>query len=160
MLIRESTRPALLKSTWNTVVDRHWTSRWTSRDSIDTIWKAEMRVPTSSWSFPSRLWPPSSCSIQPVTDPISHQCILINDEKTAPADPLSREGAMPHKKPNLPEKICVACGRSFAWRRKWATHWEQVRYCSERCRNGGAATTQKTENRSNSPSSRRPSQSS
>ena len=32
------------------------------------------------------------------------------------------------------EKICAHCGRSFAWRRKWARCWEQVRYCSERCR--------------------------
>ena len=31
-------------------------------------------------------------------------------------------------------KICGACGREFAWRRKWARSWAQVRYCSERCR--------------------------
>jgi len=67
---------------------------------------------------------------------------------------------MPHKKMHLPEKICVACGRSFAWRRKWAAHWEQVRYCSERCRNGGTPTTQKTDSRTNTPSAKRPSQSS
>ena len=41
----------------------------------------------------------------------------------------------------LPEKICAACGRPFAWRRKWARDWEQVRYCSDACREGryGAA---------------------
>jgi hypothetical protein len=32
------------------------------------------------------------------------------------------------------EKICVTCGRSFGWRRKWARDWEQVRYCSDACR--------------------------
>lgn len=32
------------------------------------------------------------------------------------------------------EKICAGCGRAFAWRRKWARSWPQVRYCSEACR--------------------------
>ncbi|KAA2213761.1 DUF2256 domain-containing protein [Teichococcus oryzae] len=41
---------------------------------------------------------------------------------------------MAHKKPHLPQKICAACGRPFAWRRKWARDWEQVRYCSDACR--------------------------
>ncbi|MGE5953731.1 MAG: DUF2256 domain-containing protein, partial [Qipengyuania vulgaris] len=31
-------------------------------------------------------------------------------------------------------KVCAACGLSFAWRRKWARDWDNVRYCSERCR--------------------------
>lgn len=31
-------------------------------------------------------------------------------------------------------KTCVTCGRSIAWRKKWERDWEQVRYCSERCR--------------------------
>ena len=34
----------------------------------------------------------------------------------------------------LETKTCAACGRDFAWRRKWASCWEQVRYCSDRCR--------------------------
>jgi hypothetical protein len=34
----------------------------------------------------------------------------------------------------LPEKICAACGRPFAWRKKWARDWEQVKFCSDRCR--------------------------
>jgi hypothetical protein len=37
------------------------------------------------------------------------------------------------------EKICARCGRPFSWRRKWARDWEQVRYCSDRCRMGKAA---------------------
>ncbi len=32
------------------------------------------------------------------------------------------------------EKICAGCGRRFARRAKWARCWDQVRYCSERCR--------------------------
>ncbi|MEM9049765.1 MAG: DUF2256 domain-containing protein [Pseudomonadota bacterium] len=38
------------------------------------------------------------------------------------------------KKGDLPLKTCAACGRPFAWRRKWATVWEEVRFCSARCR--------------------------
>lgn len=38
-----------------------------------------------------------------------------------------------------PEKVCVACGRPFAWRKKWERDWENVRYCSDRCRGKGAA---------------------
>ena len=37
------------------------------------------------------------------------------------------------KKENFPKKICAACGLPFAWRKKWARDWEQVRYCSKRC---------------------------
>ncbi|MFS2317428.1 DUF2256 domain-containing protein [Maricaulis sp. D1M11] len=33
-----------------------------------------------------------------------------------------------------PEKLCTTCGRPFAWRKKWEKVWEEVRYCSERCR--------------------------
>ena len=36
--------------------------------------------------------------------------------------------------PDRPSKVCVACGRPFAWRKKWERDWEQVKYCSERCR--------------------------
>lgn len=41
-------------------------------------------------------------------------------------------------KADLPEKICAACGRPFSWRKKWARDWENVRYCSDRCRGAGA----------------------
>lgn len=41
---------------------------------------------------------------------------------------------MPHQKPNLPEKTCVVCGRAFSWRRKWAKVWNEVKFCSEKCR--------------------------
>ena len=44
---------------------------------------------------------------------------------------------VPHKKPNLPQKICPVCQRPFTWRRKWVRDWDQVRYCSERCRRKG-----------------------
>nr|WP_221235604.1 DUF2256 domain-containing protein [Sagittula marina] len=38
------------------------------------------------------------------------------------------------KKSNLPEKTCATCGRPFTWRKAWAKVWEDVRYCSNRCR--------------------------
>lgn len=34
----------------------------------------------------------------------------------------------------LPSKPCVACGRPMSWRRNWAKNWDEVKYCSERCR--------------------------
>ncbi|MCC4588627.1 DUF2256 domain-containing protein [Xanthomonas melonis] len=40
----------------------------------------------------------------------------------------------PHKKQHLPEKVCVHCGRPFRWRKKWEKVWDQVKYCSDRCR--------------------------
>lgn len=38
------------------------------------------------------------------------------------------------KKADLPTKICVQCGKPFAWRKKWERVWDEVRYCSDRCR--------------------------
>jgi len=40
------------------------------------------------------------------------------------------------KKVDLPTKICAACGRPFTWRKKWASNWEEVRFCSDACRSG------------------------
>ena len=45
------------------------------------------------------------------------------------------------KKTVLPEKLCAACGRPFAWRKKWARDWDSVRFCSEACRTGRRAAT-------------------
>ncbi|MDA0774438.1 MAG: DUF2256 domain-containing protein [Bacteroidetes bacterium] len=39
------------------------------------------------------------------------------------------------KKYHLPEKICPSCQRPFAWRKKWERDWENVIYCSNRCKN-------------------------
>ena len=38
------------------------------------------------------------------------------------------------RKEDLPIKVCAGCGRPFAWRKKWERVWDEVRYCSERCR--------------------------
>ncbi|MBD9676627.1 DUF2256 domain-containing protein [Pseudomonas sp. PDM18] len=42
------------------------------------------------------------------------------------------------KKTHLPEKTCLVCGRPFSWRRRWARCWDEVRYCSQRCRRSPA----------------------
>lgn len=34
----------------------------------------------------------------------------------------------------LPVKPCLHCGRPMVWRKRWKAVWEEVRYCSERCR--------------------------
>jgi len=38
------------------------------------------------------------------------------------------------KKFDLPQKLCVACQRSFNWRKKWKNIWTEVKYCSHKCR--------------------------
>ena len=37
-------------------------------------------------------------------------------------------------KAGLPSKLCAACGLPMTWRRSWARNWEEVKYCSDRCR--------------------------
>lgn len=49
------------------------------------------------------------------------------------------------EKRELAAKTCPVCGRPFSWRRKWADCWDEVRYCSERCRrNRGARVADET----------------
>ncbi|MDB4077431.1 DUF2256 domain-containing protein [Porticoccaceae bacterium] len=38
------------------------------------------------------------------------------------------------KKSDLPSKICPICERPFNWRKKWEKVWDEVRYCSVRCK--------------------------
>lgn len=40
-------------------------------------------------------------------------------------------------KANLPSKMCPVCERPFFWRKKWERDWDNVIYCSERCRRTG-----------------------
>jgi hypothetical protein len=37
-------------------------------------------------------------------------------------------------KNGYPPKVCEACGLPFEWRKKWARDWDNVKYCSEKCR--------------------------
>ena len=81
------------------------------------------------------------------------------------------EGSMPGprrgaRKGELPAKPCLQCGRPMAWRRKWADHWDEVRYCSKRCAGEAkreralarsrAAGARRTPSDPASPSTRRP----
>jgi hypothetical protein len=38
-------------------------------------------------------------------------------------------------KENLPIKICIACNRPFQYRKKWKECWDDVKYCSNKCKN-------------------------
>lgn len=34
----------------------------------------------------------------------------------------------------MKSKICLNCGREMEYRKSWARNWEQVKYCSDKCR--------------------------
>ena len=38
------------------------------------------------------------------------------------------------KKGSLPTKICVQCDRPMEWRKSWSKNWNEVKYCSDKCR--------------------------
>ena len=46
------------------------------------------------------------------------------------------------RKGALATKTCLACGLELAWRKKWARDWDQVKYCSERCRRNKPGTAE------------------
>jgi hypothetical protein len=50
------------------------------------------------------------------------------------------------KKGDLPSKICLVCKRPFAWRRKWARVWDEVKYCSDACRMRKQSVRHETKN--------------
>nr|WP_229642111.1 DUF2256 domain-containing protein [Waterburya agarophytonicola] len=48
--------------------------------------------------------------------------------------PFPQNMARQRKKSDLPTKICIVCDRPFTWRKKWSKCWDDVKYCSDRCR--------------------------
>jgi hypothetical protein len=48
------------------------------------------------------------------------------------------------RKQDLPQKTCVVCQRPFTWRKKWEKVWDEVKYCSDRCRSTRNATVPKS----------------
>jgi hypothetical protein len=30
--------------------------------------------------------------------------------------------------------VCASCGRTMEWRKGWAKNWDEVKYCSDKCR--------------------------
>ena len=39
------------------------------------------------------------------------------------------------------DKICLSCGRTITWRKKWERTWAEVRYCSDACRRAKVSPT-------------------
>jgi hypothetical protein len=35
-------------------------------------------------------------------------------------------------------KNCASCGLPFEWRKKWERDWDNVKYCSQKCKAAGA----------------------
>ena len=42
-------------------------------------------------------------------------------------------------KQSLPRKVCATCGREMVWRKAWAKNWDDVKHCSDACRQRRAA---------------------
>ena len=38
------------------------------------------------------------------------------------------------RKSDLPVKTCTVCKKPMVWRKAWAKTWDEVKYCSDRCR--------------------------
>lgn len=41
---------------------------------------------------------------------------------------------MADKTKGLSEKVCSLCGRTIEPRKKWLANWDEIKYCSEKCR--------------------------
>lgn len=37
-------------------------------------------------------------------------------------------------KQKLPIKICKTCNKPFQWRKKWSKNWDEINYCSKKCK--------------------------
>ncbi|WP_072050577.1 DUF2256 domain-containing protein [Pantoea sp. BL1] len=48
-------------------------------------------------------------------------------------------------KQNLPVRYCKQCHKPMTWRKKWENCWEEVQYCSERCRRAAKSHTDSSE---------------
>jgi len=75
-----------------------------------------------------------------VKRPLSHNAAFVtlsHAERPFSTALFGRRGkGKVEKKPlkaNLPEKVCVVCGRPFTWRKKWERDWENITCCSKSC---------------------------
>ena len=66
-------------------------------------------------------------------DPKQFNCKVAAEVKNF--EPLKYLSAKQIKKSDLPSRVCEACNRPFKWRKKWERVWDEVKYCSDRCRN-------------------------
>jgi hypothetical protein len=51
----------------------------------------------------------------------------------------AKDASFRGNKQSLPQKPCAACGRPMTWRKRWRNTWDQVKYCSDGCRQRGSA---------------------
>ena len=51
-----------------------------------------------------------------------------------PAKAASKAFGGGRKPSERPSKVCPVCGLPFSWRKKWERDWDNVKYCSDRCR--------------------------
>jgi hypothetical protein len=59
--------------------------------------------------------------------------ILLSGRMAMNRIPMT-SGSFKGNKTSLPTKPCQACGRPMTWRKRWAKNWEEVKFCSDRCR--------------------------
>jgi hypothetical protein len=53
---------------------------------------------------------------------------------SSPTNAGSNQTGFKGNKQHLPSKLCKTCGREMTWRKSWAKNWDQVLYCSDKCR--------------------------
>ena len=69
-----------------------------------------------------------------VTRPLRNEVIRVALRSRQCFRSLTNRNDFNHMNNKDLKKKCVVCGRFFSWRKKWERCWENVRYCSERCR--------------------------
>ena len=74
-------------------------------------------------------------TLQPVTRSLGSVRLFGRGRSGGGKKEKGKVGNMPRgvKKENLPEKVCVTCGRPFTWRKKWERCWDEVTTCSKSC---------------------------
>jgi hypothetical protein len=55
-------------------------------------------------------------------------------KKQVTTDLQQRMARQAKTKNGFAPKVCVRCGLPIEWRKKWAKNWDEVKYCSTRCR--------------------------
>lgn len=87
-------------------------------------------------------------SLFPVYNKIQRRIPQINTFPKLYMSRKNQDSPKKYTKSNLPSKTCVVCGRPFSWRKKWSKVWDEVKYCSDRCRSS-KSTVSITENKWN-----------
>jgi hypothetical protein len=59
---------------------------------------------------------------------------MMKNTKTSHKTSPESSSTFAGNKSFLPQKPCLACARPMTWRKKWEKNWDEVKYCSDRCR--------------------------